>query len=60
MSAIVYHCGQGVHVGTVANLSEDVLANNDEGDTSRTHILLCTAIDDTILRDINRTAHDIR
>ena len=59
MRAVVDHRGQRVHVGAVANLAEKVLADNYERHAGGTYVLLSTAIDDTILRHVDGTAHDV-
>ena len=59
VSAIVNHCWQWVHVLTVSNLAEDVLANDYESNTSWTNVLLCTTVDKSVLLNVNWTAHDV-
>ena len=59
MGAVVDHCGERIHILAVANLSEEVLAGDDEGDAGRAYVLLCTAVDDTILLHVDGAAHDV-
>ena len=60
MGAVVHHGGQGVHVGAVADLTQDVLAHDDEGDAGGADVLLGAAIDEAVLGHIDGTAHDVR
>ena len=59
MGAVVDHCGERIHILAVANLSEEVLADDDEGDAGRAYVLLCTAVDDAILLHVDGAAHDV-
>ena len=57
--AVVHHGGQGVHVLTVGDFAEDVLANDNESNAGRTYVLLSTTVDKTIFLNVDGTAHDV-
>ena len=60
VGAEVNHSGQRVHILTVGDLAEDVLADDVEGDTGGADVLLSTTVDETVLLDVDGTAHNVR
>ncbi len=55
MGAVIDH-----RLEVAAGLTEQVLADDNESHAGRTHVLLRTAVDETVFLNIYRTAHDIR
>ena len=40
-------------------VAEQILADDDDGNAGRAHVLLCAGVDDAVLGDINRLGQDV-